>query len=412
MSIHYNPDEDFKVDGRNRNLRTLDYTKYARGIRLFNPDERIIELSMLKTSADIGRMATFDTVKAVYRFNPDAIVAFTWGDWLDLKEDAPVGLLAHLPLNRFGARALFSGELDTAAPGLHVLARQNERPAAIYFWFVHLPQGVGGGLSLAMERMTSDRYRGLPIFCKAANAKAEAFFETLGFVKGASFDGISSKEIMTCDLPDAASRRKPYDSYIPGAAAGTKRTSVTVVRSLDDILKCIAVRGAAYVEDRSIPYAEDVDGNDFTATHLLGYVGDEPAGCIRLRYFADFIKIERLAVYPRFRGKLANDLIKAAIAFGRDKGYRRFYGQSASHVAKLWKHFGFEQRQGDGIEYLTDEVYYEMDLVCDPAAEPLTPNSGAAVLVRPEGQWDRPGPLEALKHRDDSLRLTMMYQTH
>ncbi len=50
-----------------------------------------------------------------------------------------------------------------------------------------------------------------------------------------------------------------------------------------------------------MPYEEEFDGNDFSSTHLLGYVGDEPAGCLRIRYFASFAKIERLAVRHEFR---------------------------------------------------------------------------------------------------------------
>ncbi|MGF7055383.1 putative N-acetyltransferase YhbS [Bosea sp. OAE752] len=76
----------------------------------------------------------------------------------------------------------------------------------------------------------------------------------------------------------------------------------------------------------------------------------------------NFIKLERLAVLPRCRGGLALDLIRAAIAFGKAKGYRRFYGQAATPVLKLWEHFGFERRSGPGLSYLTDEVYYEISL--------------------------------------------------
>jgi predicted GNAT family N-acyltransferase len=164
---------------------------------------------------------------------------------------------------------------------------------------------------------------------------------------------------------------------------------------MDDLLKALAIRAATYLEDQYIPYDEDVDGNDFTATHLLGFVGDEPAGCLRIRYFAGFVKFERLAVLPRFRGKLALQLIRAAIAFAQAKGYRRIYGQSAEDVTNLWRHFGFKQREGEGIQYLTDQTYYEMDLEVEAPELFLTHMSGAAVLVRPEGQWDRPGGLEA-----------------
>src|SRR4051794_24719610 len=62
------------------------------------------------------------------------------------------------------------------------------------------------------------------------------------------------------------------------------------------------------------PYEEEFDGNDFSATHLIGYVGNEPAACLRVRYFADFAKIERLAVRREFRTtRLAVTVMRAGI---------------------------------------------------------------------------------------------------
>ena len=392
MGINYSQ-ESFKIARSERNFRTLNYMRYGRGYTTFSPTEKIIDHSMQMARRDVPGLATLDTVMKVYRHNPDTISAFAH-QWFEAPGRDPIGILAHLPLNQEGARALFTGELDTGNPELKFICRPHERAAALYFWFIYLPGGQGGGMSLVMERMTSAKNRDLPIFCKPANVQARYFFENMGFVMGATYEMLHSSTLMSCAMPDLARGRKPYDNYLPGENVGTKKNSVTVVHSLDDVLKCIAIRGAAYVEDRSIPYQEDVDGNDFTATHLLGYFGDEPAGCIRLRYWADFIKIERLAVLPRCRGGLALDLVRAAIAFGQDKGYRRFYGQAAQPLLKLWKHFGFVQRPGPGLSYLTDEVYYEMDLETEPKSAPMTHLSGAAVLIRPEGQWDRPGPLE------------------
>lgn len=395
MGISYSK-EHFNIAPAPRNFRSLDYTRYGRGFVTFTPQNDIICHSLEMASRDIPGIAETKTVLAVFKHNPDTFVAFA-REHVVCRNQAPVGMLAHLPLTQEGVLALFTGELNTAEPALKFICKPHQRPAALYFWFIHIPAelGHGGGMSLVMERMTSDKNRDLPIFCKAANAKAKALFESMGFSQGATYEMMHSRELMSCAVPDPAANRKPYDNFLPGRHAGTRRTSVSVVHSLDDLLKCIAIRGAAYVEERSIPYAEDVDGNDFTATHLLGFVGDEPAGCIRIRYFADFIKLERLAVLPRCRGGLALDLIRAAIAFGKAKGYRRFYGQAAAPVLKLWEHFGFERRSGPGLSYLTDEVYYEIDLVTETPTEQLSHLSGANVLIRPEGQWDRPGPLEA-----------------
>jgi predicted GNAT family N-acyltransferase len=382
-----------------RHFLSLDYKKYGRGLIAFHPSENDLLALYCKAAARISPIASFSTLLRVYRRNPDTVVAFSQAPRDDETRSANMGFLAHLPLNAEGYLALLDGKLKTTEPQSCYLARQNERPAALYYWAMYFTPEIGGGLALALERMTSDKYRNLPIFCKAATKEGWEILTSLGFTDGAVYpDGRkSSQPLMQCVQPDPAADRAPYDTYIPGVNAGSKKPSVTVVHKLDDLMKALAIRAATYLEDQYIPYDEDVDGNDFTATHLLGFVGDEPAGCLRIRYFAGFVKFERLAVLPRFRGKLALQLIRAGIAFAQAKGYRRFYGQAAEDVINLWRHFGFKRRAGDGIQYLTDQTYYEIDLEVDAPEMWLTQTSGAAVLVRPEGQWDRPGVLEAVR---------------
>lgn len=382
---------------KQRHFLSLDYKKYGKGMIAFHPSEVDLRDLYCNAAARIPLIAPFSTVLRVYRRNPDTILAFSRGTRDDGSRSPSMGFLAHLPLNREGHLALLDGKLNTIDPQTCYLARQHERPAALYYWAMYFTPEIGGGFALALERMTSDKYRGLPIFCKAATKEGWELLRSLGFTDGAAYPNgrKSSQQLMQCVPVHPAAGRQPFDTYIPGVNAGTKEPSVTVVHKLDDLLKVLAVRAATYLEDQYIPYDEDVDGNDFTATHLLGFVGDEPAGCLRIRYFAGFVKFERLAVLARFRGKLALQLVRAGIAFVQMKGYRRVYGQVAEDVIKLWRHFGAKQREGEGIQYLTDQTYYEMDLELDTPKMLLTQTSGAAILVRPEGQWDRPGVLEA-----------------
>ena len=65
-----------------------------------------------------------------------------------------------------------------------------------------------------------------------------------------------------------------YDNHVGrGADQGL---SVTVARSMEDIMRVMSIRSAVYVAEQRCPHDEEFDGNDFSATHLLGYVGDEP----------------------------------------------------------------------------------------------------------------------------------------
>jgi predicted GNAT family N-acyltransferase len=65
-----------------------------------------------------------------------------------------------------------------------------------------------------------------------------------------------------------------------------------------------AVRRAVFIEGQGVPEAEEMDGKDGAATHLVAYDGDRPVGTARLREHAPGVaKIERVAVRQPFRGQ-------------------------------------------------------------------------------------------------------------
>ena len=113
-------------------------------------------------------------------------------------------------------------------------------------------------------------------------------------------------------------------------------------------MRVMTIRSAVYMAEQECPYDEEFDGNDFSATHLIGYVGNEPAACLRIRYFADFAKMERLAVRQEFRKtRLAFKVVRAGIELCRTKGYRRIYGHSQKRLLNFWSRFGFKPFEGE-----------------------------------------------------------------
>jgi predicted GNAT family N-acyltransferase len=188
-------------------------------------------------------------------------------------------------------------------------------------------------------------------------------------------------------------QRPLYDSFLPDASADT--IGVKFVRSLEDLSRVIAIRGAVYIGEQECPYDEEYDGNDLAATHLLGYVGQEPAGCLRVRYFADFAKIERLAIRAEFRKtRTAFQLVRAALQLCRKKGYTRAYGHSQKRLVNFWGRFGFRPMEGGKSFVFSDFDYVELvaDLERDPDC--VTLGVDPYVTIRPEGRWDVPGILE------------------
>jgi predicted GNAT family N-acyltransferase len=176
---------------------------------------------------------------------------------------------------------------------------------------------------------------------------------------------------------------------------GEDEISVTVARSSEDLMRVMAVRSAVFIGEQKCPYREEFDGNDLSGTHLLGYVGHEPAASLRIRYFADFAKIERLAVRSEFRGRrLAQRVIQAGIEICRLKGYTRIYGQSERSMVEWYGQFGFRVPNT-----ARDIVFSDYDFVEIVLDEPRHPNAISIetdpyVIIRPEGRWHARGTLE------------------
>jgi predicted GNAT family N-acyltransferase len=157
----------------------------------------------------------------------------------------------------------------------------------------------------------------------------------------------------------------------------------------------MAIRAAVYLGEQRCPYDEEYDGNDYCSMHVLGLVGGEPAGTMRIRFFADFAKLERMAVMPRFRrGPIVPKLIDAAFEICRRKGYRIVYGQIQKRLEPFWSKVGFERLGKNRQLIFSDHEYIEVVKRLVPHPEKITLDTDPIIIIRPEGAWDHPGVLD------------------
>ncbi|HVV64044.1 MAG TPA: GNAT family N-acetyltransferase [Rhizomicrobium sp.] len=348
--------------------------------------------------AKIGpHVASFEVVKAVYEHNPMSL----WGIFrsADQKRRAPklAGLVAFLPLNKAGDEALRNKRLDGRNPDLSLIARPGEEPTMLYLWAIVTP-GMGNlAVMLIGRAIGPDLFERLPIIgwisTRSAlesikrSSKAETEGET---AMGSTFEIKLTKEYRN-DM-----RALPiFEGVRPGRRHAKARLDAQLVATAEDMAKVMAVRAAVFMTEQNCPYEEEFDGNDYAGAHILGTVDGEPAAVLRIRYFANFVKIERLAVLPRFRRTLiAREVVERALEICRRKGYRKMYGQSQLRLVSFWERFGFRPMRKDSNLVFSDHEYVEIIGDIEPHENPLTPETDPLVLIRPEGKWDEPGVLD------------------
>jgi predicted GNAT family N-acyltransferase len=170
---------------------------------------------------------------------------------------------------------------------------------------------------------------------------------------------------------------------------------VSVAQTLNDVMQVIAIRSVVYMSEQDCPFDEEYDGNDFVSTHLIARVGAQPVGVVRIRWFADFCKLERLAVLKDHRGGPAtNLLLETALKLAARKGYRQLVGHCQPRLVAFWRRKYNARPANKPNFFFSGFEYTEMIVDLEPPEDALTIDSDSMVLVRPEGDWDRPGVLE------------------
>jgi hypothetical protein len=156
---------------------------------------------------------------------------------------------------------------------------------------------------------------------------------------------------------------------------------VCVIKEVGDLLEAFEIRRAVFVHEFGCAEHEEFDGNDFSATQIIARVHGQVAGTMRLRYFADFVIPERLAVLPQFRkGRYGARGVAFALGtfgfnFARMKGYRRFVGYSVLGLERFWDHLAMAS---DGrVERFGDHSIECSGSICIGVFGALDPMTGA-----------------------------------
>lgn len=126
-----------------------------------------------------------------------------------------------------------------------------------------------------------------------------------------------------------------------------KSIEIVVVQNQADFDEVMKIRRKVFVEEQKIPEEKEFDGNDFVSTHLLAKVDGVAVGTMRIRYFADFTKFERMAVLRPFRkSDITDKIMNKGFEFVARKGYRQVYGMCKKELLNRWKACGYEKIEG------------------------------------------------------------------
>jgi predicted GNAT family N-acyltransferase len=371
-------------DGRFGEAYAADHPKGGKvWLRPARADEMpfLHQLNVSEISPLVGPERAMRDVQAR---NPDAL-------WVIEHRSEPgagprvIGCYGFLPLTDAGLDALRADTLVRRDPQLDLIAEAGTRPAGMYVWTV-----IGHGLARATQPLTARAlapYADVPFFTICMTEKGLQAARRRGFVPVDARIGDRGALVML-----------PMRSALGGAdqdAVRDPRLDVIVASNAEHFHMEAYVRGAVFGAEQLSPYREEFDGNDYCALHLIGFVDSEPAAVMRVRFFASFAKLERLAVLERYRRtEIKRDIVNRAIDLCRRKGYRKLYGHAQTRLVPFYAKFGFRPMEREAKLVFADHAYVEIEADLAPHESPISIQSDPYVIIRPEGAWDRPGVLD------------------
>ena len=110
-----------------------------------------------------------------------------------------------------------------------------------------------------------------------------------------------------------------------------------------DIGTCLKLRRIVFIDEQGVSEADEVDGRDDEAIHLLAWIGERPVGTARLLISDQIGKIGRVCVVKEARGTgLGAKLIRAAVDALRTRpGVSLAKLGAQSHAIGFYEKLGF-----------------------------------------------------------------------
>ena len=161
---------------------------------------------------------------------------------------------------------------------------------------------------------------------------------------------------------------------------------------MEDSLQAFAVRAACFIGELEVPFSEEFDGHDYGATHVIAYIGDEPIGTVRVRWFKSFAMCERLAVMQRFRGhNVGNLLLERCRKLAESRGCNMLYAQVLPSETGYWQKQGWRRLVPEEMSRAGDKPIVAMVKQVDPSKPLPEVEAPESIVLRREPTLDSSG---------------------
>jgi len=116
-----------------------------------------------------------------------------------------------------------------------------------------------------------------------------------------------------------------------------------VISQTDDLTTCLALRRAIFMDEQGVSEADEVDGRDGDAAHVMATLDGTPLGCARILVTGEIARIGRVCVLKEARGSgLGTAIIAACLDVAREQpGTKRAMLSAQTQAQSFYEKLGF-----------------------------------------------------------------------
>ena len=200
-------------------------------------------------------------------------------------------------------------------------------------------------MPLTFEKISTKLYRDVDVYARAATVHGQRTHANNGFQPNATYAEVTSTNVHVYRRAEEPRKLPIYDNYHGPAASRT--LSVTIARTLEDMMRVIVDSSAVYMAEQECPMTKNS-----TETIFRRLTSSAMSATSRRLVFAFAISriSQKSSGSPcgrEFRKtRLAFQIVRAGIEFCRAKGYRRIYGSLQKRLLNFWGAFRLPAFEG------------------------------------------------------------------
>ena len=116
-----------------------------------------------------------------------------------------------------------------------------------------------------------------------------------------------------------------------------------IVETTEELIDLLMLRVEVFVVEQNGPPDEEPDVYDKESTFVVAKVDNVIIGSARFRWIGNHVKIERIVVKKKYRGKgIGKELVRQALQYIKEKHPKGVYLHAQTVAEEFYRKLGFE----------------------------------------------------------------------